>query len=300
MDWDQLDAAFRAAISAQPLGDGAKAYAKARFDRPSVFGRTCPHEVDALRREADGCRDALQIDRARELYGDVLVRDAHDWGARLGLGIMELRFGDASRGATELGALAADQDAPKPVRDRTEESLADADLASSDPAMWDRARTRYEALAAATIDEDSGRTMEVKAYAAGLARSRGEAREAVAHLLVGSKGRPVDAEEALARVSAWARETHDPVAEYVLGKNLANHEFWTEAGEHLDAALTGEVPTARIARELLKQRIIAACAIGDVAKAREVEARALAADGAFASSQGRAAWLRSFVDRCAK
>jgi hypothetical protein len=295
MGWDALDAGFRAAISAQPLSDAAKAYAKARFDRPSVFGRTCPHEVDALRREADGCRDALQIDRARERYGEVLVRDAHDWGARLGLGVMELRYGDEPRGRSELDALAADESAPRPVRDRTEEALADAELASSDPAAWERARARYEALAKATVEEDVGRTLEVKAYAAGLG---GEAREAILHLLVGSKGRPVDTDEAFARVAAWARATSDPVAEYVLGKNLANREFWAEAGEHLDVALGADVPTARIARELLKQRIITACAAGDPTKVHEVEARAMAPDGPFAQSVGRREWLRGFVGRC--
>jgi hypothetical protein len=295
MDWDALDAGFRAAVAAQPLSDAAKAYAKARFDRPSVFGRTCPHEVDALRREADGCRDALQIDRARERYGEVLVRDAHDWGARLGLGVMELRYGDEVRGRGELDALAADEAAPRPVRDRTAEALADAQLASSDPAAWEDARARYEALAKATVEEDVGRTIEVKAYAAGRG---GEAREAILHLLVGSKGRPVDIEEGLARVTAWARATSDPVAEYVLGKNLANREFWREASEHLDVALGQQVPTARIARELLKQRIVTACAAGDREKVREVETRALAADGPFASSLGRRAWLQGFAERC--
>jgi hypothetical protein len=295
MDWDALDAGFRAAVAAQPLSDAAKAYAKARFDRPSVFGRTCPHEVDALKREADGCRDALQIDRARERYGQVLVRDAHDWGARFGLGVMELRYGDDIRGRGELDALAVDEATPRPVRDRTEEVLADALLASGDPAAWQDAQALYEALAKATVEEDVGRTIEVKAYAAGRG---GEAREAVLHLLVGSKGRPVDVEEALARVAAWARATSDPVAEYVLGKNLANREFWREAGEHLDVALGEEVPTVRIARELLKQRIVTACAVGDREKVHDVATRALAADGPFAASVGRREWLQGFVGRC--
>jgi len=298
MDWDALDAAFRASLATQPLGDGARAYAKARFDRPSVFARTCPHVVDALRREADGCRDGHKLDRARELYGDVLARDPHDWAARYGLGIIELRHGDVGAGQRALEALEGAEAVPRTWSDRAEEAIADASLGSDDPAAWPEARRRYEALAARSAEEDWARTIEVKGYAA--AHADEGAREALVALLVGTRGRAVDGDEGLARVAGWARAMHDPVAEYVLGKNLANHEFWTEAGEHLDAALTGEVPTARIARELFKQRIIAACAIGDVAKAREVEARALAADGAFASSQGRAAWLRSFVDRCSK
>ncbi len=294
MDWDALDGAFRAKLSATPLAPEALAYAKARFDRPSVFGRTCPHVVDGLRREADGCRDALRIDRARDLYGDVLVRDAHDWSARFGLGIMELHYGDKARGETELASLASDKDAPRPIRDRTAEALADADLVSTDAAAWARAQAAYTALAMTMIDEDVARTLEVKAYAA----MRGEAREAIVALLIGAPGRPIDADEGLAFIASWARASHDPVAEYVLGKNLANHEFWREAGEHLDVAIAGGVPTPRIARELLKQRAIAACALGDTEKAREVSGRIEAADGPFAGSVGRREWARGVLDRC--
>jgi hypothetical protein len=295
MDWDALDAGFRAWIGAQPMADEALAYAKARFDRPSVFGRTCPHVVDALRREADGCRDSLRIDRARELYGDVLVRDTHDWSARLGLGVMELRYGDEERGESELTSLLDEEAlAPRPFRDRTKEVLADAQLASPDPAAWGRAQAAYTDLAATMIDEDVARTLEVKAYAA----MRGEAREAIVALLIGAPGRPIDADEALARLASWARASHDSVAEYVLGKNLANHEFWREAGEHLDAAMIAGVPTPRIAREMLKQRAICACAIGDLEKAREVRGRVEASDGPFAGSVGRREWLLAMLERC--
>jgi hypothetical protein len=294
MDWDALDAAFRAWIGVQPLGPEAKAYAKGRFDRPSVFGRTCPHVVDALRRDADGCRDALRIDRARQLYGEVLVRDAHDWGARLGLGIMELRFGDGPRGESELASLAKDRDVPRGYRDRTEEALADADLLSRDPAGWARAQAAYDSLAHAMIDEDAARTLEVKAYAA----TRGEARVALLALLVGAPARPVDVVDGLVRVASWARASGDPVAEYVLGKNLANRELWREAGEHLDAAITAGVPTPRIARELLKQRAVTACALGDKDEAHLVRERVESSDGPFVTSTGRRAWLLGFLDRC--
>jgi hypothetical protein len=137
--WAQLDADWRASLAKTPFAPGALAYAKAKFDRPSVFGRACPHVVDALRREADGCRDSVQVDRARSLYGEVLARDPHDWAARWGLGIVELRYGDADEGARDLHALANDDVAPRPWKDRTEESLADAALASSDPARWTEA-----------------------------------------------------------------------------------------------------------------------------------------------------------------
>ncbi len=253
--------------------------------------------VDALRNEADHCRDALQVDRARHLYEDVLVRDPHDWAARFGQGLLELRFGDAVVGATELRAMADDEAAPRTWRDRSAEILADALLASETPAFWATASERYADLASRSMDEDSGRTLEVKGYAASRAVSVPLARKAIVALLVGQPGRPVDAEEGLARVAAWAAES-DPVAEYVLGKNLANREFWAEAAEHLDRAIAAEEPTARIARELLKERAICACALGDGPKAREVRGRVEAERGAFAKSGGRRAWVLAFLERC--
>ena len=272
--------------------------AKSRFDRPSVFGRTCPHVIDALRREADGCRDALQVDHARRLYSSVLVRDPHDWAARYGLGIVELRYGDRAAGHAELQAIADEEIAPRDWRDRSAEAVADRQLASDDPAEWRGAAASYVDLATKSVDEDVARTLEVKHYAAVLAAEDPKARQAVVALLVGEPGRPIDAEEALARVAGWADAAHDPVAEYVYGKNLANHEFWGESAEHLDLALAVGEPTARIGRELLKQRAICACALADAPEIADVRARVESPSGPFTDSVGRREWLLAFLGRC--
>ena len=78
---------------------GAVAYAKARFERPSVFGARARTSSTRCEREANGCRGRAQ-DRSRDdtLYDDVLARDPHDWGAMLELGVMELRYGDGAAG----------------------------------------------------------------------------------------------------------------------------------------------------------------------------------------------------------
>ena len=298
LDWSALETGFHEWIESQTLAPETAAYAKARFDRPSVFGRRCPHVVDALRGEADHCRDALQIDRARKIYDDVLVRDPHDWAARFGLGVTELRYGDPTVGAVDLRALADDEATPRTWRDRSAESLADTLLASDDPSNWPKARQGYADLVARLQDEDGARTIEVKEYAASRPSEDPSARKALVALLVGSHGRPVDAEEGLARVATWAKGNGDPVAEYIYGKNLANHEFWAEAAEHLDRSLEQGSPTVRIGRELLKQRAICACALGDVTKAADVRSRVESNEGPFAKSSGRRAWLLSFLDRC--
>src|SRR5262249_31118083 len=80
--WEQLDAAFRKELAKYTLSPEADAVARARFGRPSVFGRVCPHVVDELRQEADHCRDQNQYDRAIVLYTRALDKDAHDWASR--------------------------------------------------------------------------------------------------------------------------------------------------------------------------------------------------------------------------
>ena len=297
-DWDALDRDFRASLAKETLGPEAKAYAKARFDHPSVFGRKCPHVVDALRREADSCRDSMRVDKARELYEEVLERDPHDWAARYGLGIVELRYGDRTEGEASLEALGKAEGLPRTWHDRVGESLADAALASDDPAEWARAEKRYDALAARSVDEDQGRTLEVKRYGAQHAASGDGAREALVAMLVGTSRRPIDQDEGWGRLSAWVARTGDPVGEYVLGKNLANHEFWREGAEHLERALQAGEPTVRIQRELLKQRAICACAVGDLERAKGIGEKVIDAAGPFASSVGRREWLLAFLDRC--
>ncbi len=298
LGWTALDDGFRAWIAATPLTTEASSFAKSRFDRPSVFGRTCPHVIDALRREADGCRNSLEIDKARRLYSDVLVRDPHDWAARYGMGIVELRYGDTIAGRVELQAMADDEIAPRDWRDRSAESLADQQLASAKPADWLAAAKAYTELASKSVDEDAARTEEVKAYAATKAAGEPLAHAAIVSLLVGLPGRPVDTEEAFARVGAWAAVAHDPVAEYVYGKNLANHEFWAESAEHLDRALAAGEPTPRIGRELLRQRAICACALSDAAAVADIKTRVESPTGPFASSVGRRDWLAGLLDRC--
>ena len=73
---------FLASLRALPMPPEASAYAKARFERPSVWERRCPHVVDALDRDADRCRDDHRFSKAGALYEQALDRDPRDWHAR--------------------------------------------------------------------------------------------------------------------------------------------------------------------------------------------------------------------------
>ncbi len=293
--WSALDADFRASLRTLRMPPDAMMYARAKFERPSVWGRKCPHVVDALDRDADRCRDEHRVARADSLYARALARDPHDWHARFARAKMTLQLGDAAEsgmGRDDLAAIAEDDAAPRTWRDRAEEALADDDLARGHDA---RAVEAYRTLAGRTVDEDAARTLEVKALSAG----DPTARRAIVDLLLAEPGRPPDVWVGAVFLGAWAEGTHEPMAEYLVGKNLALHDEWARAALRLDRALDGGVPTARIGREVLRQRTICACVLNDTEGLARVKSEMLSESSPFAgSSGGRRDWLLRLLARC--
>jgi hypothetical protein len=290
--WSALEGDFADWLKSQSLPDEALAYAKAKFDRPSVWGRTCPHVVDALDRRADRCRDDHRLAAAQALYDAALSRDPHDWHAQFDRARLTMWYGDEAAGRAELSRVAADEKTPRTWRDRAQEALADDDLAHGRDA---EAALAYRAMAARTLDEDAARTLEVKALGTG----NPPARRAIVDLLVGEPGRPVDSWLGALSLGGWAEETHEPLAGYLVGKNLTLREDWKRAAAWLDRALDAGVPSPRVGRELLRQRAVCACALGDADALGHIRELALADGSPFAGSSGgrRAAVLR-LVARC--
>jgi hypothetical protein len=292
--WGTLEEHFRDTLRLLVMPAEATTYARARFERPSVWARHCPHVVDALDGRADQCRDAHRFSRALTLYGAALSRDEHDWHARLDSGRLEMAFIDPERGRVELAGLADDGHAPRTWRDRAQEALADDDLAHGRDAL---AAASYRELAARTLDEDAARTLEVKA----LSVDNPPARRAIVDLLVGEPGRPVDAWLGALALGQWAEETHEPLAGYLVGKNLVLHDEYARAATWLDRALDSGVPSPRIGRELLRQRAICACALGDALGLARVKESTEAPSSPFAeSSGGRREWLLRLIARCSR
>lgn len=294
--WDAIERDFEAWLRTQSLPPEALAYAKAKFDRPSVWGRRCPHVVDALNRRADQCRDEHRFARAQNLYDEALARDPHDWHALFDRARIRMWYGDEAAGRVELARVAEDEKTPRTWRDRALEALADDDLARGRDA---RALEAYRALAARSLDEDAARTLEVKALSA----DNPPAHRAVLDLLIGDPGRPVEPWLGALSLGLWADETHEPLAGYLIGKNLAVREDYRRTATWLDRALDGGMPTARVGRELVRQRAICACALGDadgLARVRSI-LEATGDDSPFAgSSGGRRAWVERLIDRCTR
>ena len=289
--WASLDEDFRAYVVATPLSPEAQSFAKARFDRAAVFGRKCPHVVDALRRKADQCRDAHEADLATVAYHDVLAHDPHDWGAMYGLGVVNLRYGDLAFGTATLTKMIDDADTPRTWRDRAKDALADGELLRGADAV---AKAEYETLAAHSLEEDFARTEEVKA----LASTQGIGRAAIMAVLVGAPGRPADSIVGAEETGEWVA-TGIPLAAYMAGRQLVGREWYASAVPHLEKAIAGGAAmTPRVTREALRLRAVVACALGDRAGVARVRALMTAPDAPYSPGSGRRFGALRFIDRC--
>lgn len=257
--WAALDQEFESDLEKMGLPGEAESFARAKFARPGIFGRKCPHVVDALRHEADVCRDTQRYAKAIELYREVIEKDPNDFASRRDVANVERRHGDREKGraALEEMARADDKKVPRTWRDRAEEALADAELIDG---SFDSAATRYEALTARTVDEDAARTFEVKALGA----RDPSARPAVKALLLGDQKHGSDIFLGGVELGVWKTATPSALVSYLIGRNLIGRGFYEEGVRHLDDALAGKLPTPRVARETIRQRAIAACALGEL------------------------------------
>jgi tetratricopeptide (TPR) repeat protein len=296
--WLALEEDFAGWLRTLPMPAEASAYARARFEKQSVWARRCPHVVDALGRAADRCRDEHRFEKAASLYTQALARDPTDWRARLDHARVLRAMDQADPARAELEALASDPRAPRTWRDRTDEALADDDLARG---LGARAADEYRTVAARSLDEDAVRTLEVKALAA----EDPVARRAILDLLVAEPGRVLDSWIGALSLGAWAADPGGPLATYLVGKNLTTHaagqprEAWDRAAAWLDRALAAGPPTPAIGRELLRQRAVAACVLVDEGARARVEADVVAEASPFANtSGGRRAWILRLLRRC--
>src|SRR5207249_45622 len=73
-----LETAWRTDLDAVALPPPALAQVKSRFDRPAVFGRRCPHVVDAEREHAEAMRRAGDLEGSAHALRRILDLDPHD------------------------------------------------------------------------------------------------------------------------------------------------------------------------------------------------------------------------------
>lgn len=294
LDWPRLDAEFRAHLDTLKLSGNALSIARAKFDKPGIFGRKCPHLVDALRHQADTCRDTQRYEEALRLYRQAIAKDAHDFASQKDVANLERRHGNRAHGRAALEALAnADEkQVPRTYKDRAEEALADAAFIDGD---FGEAAARYDTLIQRTVDEDVARTLEVKALGA----ADPNARAAVQTLLLGDERHGPHPFASGVDLGTW--NVHDPtgLSAYLIGRNFVNHGHYERAAVALEKAIGAPLPSRRIAREALRQRAIVACAMDDRDGLARVMARIAGPDDPFRDGGGgRRASVLELVTRC--
>ena len=284
---DALDDAFRAHVKSLPIPEVALAIAKARFDRPGVFARRCPHEVDADRQRAMTLLGTGDVRGALAALRDLVRREPTDAGARLGLATCEERAGDDP--SATLGGVLDDARMSRTVRDRAEERLGDGALGRGELA---EARRRYDAVAARVLDEDHLRTLDVKRAAT----TDPAATAAITALLVGPPRTGPDALRAHEELGRWATlAPNDPLPRYLLARQSIARGDHAHGAALLDEALSLANALPTVHREAARMRLVAACALGD----RDGVNRGLAAWTASVRMPGnRDALVRALAARC--
>lgn len=290
-DWERFLDGLR-------LPTNAETYARARFDRPAIFGRACAHEIAALRRAARDRRPPVALARLDEILGH-LPRDV---SARLRRAAVLIRLGQLATARAQAAELADDDKAGAVARSRAREQVADLDaldgLTSADPAALERARAAYESAAAVAFTRTDQRRLAVKRAAL----DRGPAgRQAIA-LLIGapplgaSPGarRPTTRARMAAMIEAapdwgWSRYLN---GRFLVGRSAARRAPQTSADRAADAPPAEPEPSRRDdLRAGLADLVRARQALGGVEPiALEIDrliARAAFDHGCFARAEAR-------------
>jgi tetratricopeptide (TPR) repeat protein len=269
--WQDLEQAFQQDLMLVQLPDAAMAQARARFDRPGLFSRRCPHVVDGCRKRADELRGRGDDEGAMEVLDVWLALDPGDASARVAAARTLERMGRVKDAVTTLEAIAQDERFLRSVRDGALEALGDLALETGDN---ERAIGHYREVMTRSLDENVLRTLDVKLEAARNPR----ANRAVVELLIGHGGRGPDKVRAAEALGVWSTAVpEDGLPEYLLARGSIGAGQFDDAANRLDRALAAGLPITRVAAEAIRLRIVAACALGDsvtaVKMTREYAAR---------------------------
>ena len=256
-----LDREFRADLAQIQLRPELMAMAKARFDRPSIFGRVCPRRIDRDLGLAEARLGAGDIVGAREAFQALLDLERDNTHARLGLAQCDVRAGELDAAVQRYQALATDPKLSVLERASALEARGDVDVMAQHP---ERALDAYAGVAKLDADDDRRRTLEVKSLAASAPPGAG-----MRTLLIGEPRLGPSWDEAAPQLGAEAA-AGDPLAQYLVGRNLWLHGRPEAALRYLDASLEPEPKLARssavswppalsIVRETLRLRIVITC-----------------------------------------
>lgn len=293
MSFGAAEQAWLRSLDDAPLPPEAFAVAKARFDRPAIWGRRCPHVVEKLRDEAEECRDDGDYARADDKLRLLLSLDEADPAARVERAKLASKRGDDAAMRSMLQEIIGDARVSTTWRNRAREALGDDDLRHG---RLDAARGFYDAARGEVLDDDWARTLDVKSWIT----TSSERAALFGRLLVGKsdgKDETLPATIALARFLEKTTDADDlALARYLIARRLIEAHAYDEADALLaaidDAALARITP--RLVRESARLWIVIAC-MTDKTKVDAALARYLAAPPANA---GRREGVERLAKRC--
>ncbi len=289
VSWADLEKRWHDDLDKVTLPETAKSHAKARFDRPAVFGRRCPHVVDGCKEKAERLKGSGDVIGALAQLDAALALDPGDFPLELASAKVLYRAGRVDEARARLEKLGAAEKLHAVYRDRAREELADELLAEEDEA---RALPLYQEALEHAIDEDQLRTLDVKVAAA----KDPAQRRAIVAQLIGFPGHAIDRILGAELLGAWAQSAPtDGLPNYLLGRHFYNSGNFEEAKDRLDKALAARITSARVQIEAERLRVVVACALGDVAAAERWHA---VYAGHPTISVARAESARRFVERC--
>jgi tetratricopeptide (TPR) repeat protein len=287
--WRDLELAFHEDLMKVQLPDAAMAQARARFERPGLFARRCPHVVDGCRKRAEEQRAKGDDEGAMETFSQWISLDPGDASARVAEAKTLLRLGEVQKARAALEAIAQLEGFSRNVRDGALEELGDLALERGDTEV---AMGHYREVMSRSLDENVLRTLDVKIEATRNPR----ARRPIVELLIGHGGRGPDKMRAAEALGAWAADKPtDGLPQYLLARSLMNVGQYEEAAERLERAITAGLPIARVDAEAQRLRIITACALGNMAPIEKWADEYLARADVF---RARRETMAKFASRC--
>jgi tetratricopeptide (TPR) repeat protein len=289
--WSELETAWHAELDATTLSVAATEAARARFDRPSVLGRSCPHSVDAILGEAGRLNGLGDAQGALDSYRQALELDPGNTGALLGVPACQDELGDSDAATAALEAISHNDAVHIANRMTAVERLGDRLLRAGHTRA---AREHYREAMKATTHEGRLRTLDIKVHYA----SQPIPREALLALLIGSDSSGPDNIEALDRIGGWRSALpEDGTPDYLFARQHMARRNLDLAAARIDRALELELPVPRVGSEILRMRVVVACALGDTEGARSALSRYQAHPLAAAQ---RKRYYAALVERCAK
>jgi len=259
----EIDAAWRAALRAQPLAASARDLARVRFSGSGVLSALCPRVLAKLR---DGLRTDISAGddaKARLSCGQILTIDPQDAATRATLASLYTRQGDDAAANLELERLLREH-APAPYRLSVRQAIADQALRVG---RYPAALAQYETLLAEPNDDDQKRALQVKALACRAATSGGATgvRQArILHeLLVGDAGQRTDPATAVHLARELSDLRADGLGAYLEGRQLFFQARFRYAAELFMQARQRGLPTSELELETVRIEAISRLAEGE-------------------------------------